>query len=969
MRGQAEDEPTVYISSTARDLGPYRSAVLDALRRLGCRCVAMEDYGADSVPPLDRCITDVLSCDVYVGIVAWSYGFTPPGGGKSFVMAEYEAAKRAKIPTLIFLVREDHPWSPAYIDRGPRGEKLDAFRATLKNTELVDFFTTPDDLAVRVSAAVGRLALRRRLTSTLPEIGLTTELLEAYQEWVIDQYGYVELVGVGAKEIFFPLSDIFVTPELRRFHSRQSSPAQRKARTTMRDLLAYAAGTQGVVIVGEPGSGKTTLLLHLLESILQVGGASLGLEADTLPVFASLRKLSTAGLQQSLPVFLQSELDALAPSRFPDDFVQRLWQRGRIVLLLDGLDEVGQSADRTAVVDYLRGQAQGLRKRGIKVVLSCRSAAYAEAVKLGPRFHFVEVLPLDAVRTEHFVQRWFDAADRLIGSADGQTGTSNQALREELIGSLRPRAAASQNLAVLTSSPLMLSLLCVIALRGGEVPQDAVDFYRECLRTLLGRWSRTKGIEPPLSASNANEVLRYLAFNVHNAKRRDFDSAEFANMLAEPLRELMAASQDRITPQELLEWFWLGAGVLTRLAPDTYGFTHLTLQEFLTASYLADDVEALQRVAFNIGDKWWREVFIFTVQLASRDTAAELFTAVLRPDLLSTACATIRDCIEHVDFIQPKPFVRFLEDPVTSAWSKADVLRMFVNRRDSEIIRVARSLAHHRDPQVASLAARIVEQSAGDHTPVGQVQLMADQPVIDELTGIVMLPIPPGEFIMGSLDVSAAERPPHTVRISRFWLAETSVTNRQYEIFLQETHHAEPAFWREPRFAGPELPIVGVNWYDALEFCRWLSTRTGLPYTLPSEAQWEYAARSTDGRRYPWGNEEPDRTRACYLHGDTDSHPEPVGSFPLGRGPFGCLDQAGNVWEWCLDMWDPEVYGRRVDETPIDPIVSTGLAAMRVLRGGNWWFTVEGLDASYRFRNPVDNRNDDIGFRVALNEP
>ena len=156
-------------------------------------------------------------------------------------------------------------------------------------------------------------------------------------------------------------------------------------------------------------------------------------------------------------------------------------------------------------------------------------------------------------------------------------------------------------------------------------------------------------------------------------------------------------------------------------------------------------------------------------------------------------------------------------------------------------------------------------------------------------------------------------------------------------------------------------------------FCKWLREKTGIGFTLTSEAQWEFAARGTDGRKYPWGNEKPDKKRACY--GQNTDKPLPAGTLSAGKGPFGTLDQAGNVWEWCLDVWDKECYQKRVKQIPkgktiLDPLNKQGDKDYHVIRGGSWLSGVGDLDAAYRFWYRGDwFWNLYRGFRVAVPRP
>ncbi len=239
--------------------------------------------------------------------------------------------------------------------------------------------------------------------------------------------------------------------------------------------------------------------------------------------------------------------------------------------------------------------------------------------------------------------------------------------------------------------------------------------------------------------------------------------------------------------------------------------------------------------------------------------------------------------------------------------------------------------------------------------------------LMEPVTASKLLWIPGGRFEMGSNSITDDEKPIHWVRVSPFWLGETPVTNSQYGIYLEGTGYEEPAHWRDRKFSAAEQPVVGVSWRDAVAYCEWLSRESGLAVVLPTEAQWEFAARGTDGRDYPWGNGDPDTSRACF--GREKNHPAPVGSYPAGRGPFGTLDQAGNVWEWCLDAWDDEAYKKRAGEEVADPIVQGDSEDSRLLRGGSWASEARNLRAAYRSVNHPAGRNPSVGFRVCVSPP
>ena len=175
-----------------------------------------------------------------------------------------------------------------------------------------------------------------------------------------------------------------------------------------------------------------------------------------------------------------------------------------------------------------------------------------------------------------------------------------------------------------------------------------------------------------------------------------------------------------------------------------------------------------------------------------------------------------------------------------------------------------------------------------------------------------MLFVPSGTFTMGSEALEAApnERPLTSITLTRFYISRFPVTNAEYEQF--DRGHAQ----KRAAGAGDNHPVVYVSSLEATKFCQWLTTRERKKYRLPTEAEWEYAARGTDGRRYPWGNYDRRGDLANFADRNTvfawsdreisDGYAEssPVGAFPLGASPFGLEDMAGNVWEWCLDYFE-----------------------------------------------------------------
>ena len=209
---------------------------------------------------------------------------------------------------------------------------------------------------------------------------------------------------------------------------------------------------------------------------------------------------------------------------------------------------------------------------------------------------------------------------------------------------------------------------------------------------------------------------------------------------------------------------------------------------------------------------------------------------------------------------------------------------------------------------------------------------------------------------MGSEGHYSWESPRHRVFVSAFRIAPTAVTRREYQTFLESTGQAQPKGWSNPEFADADLPAVGMNWFDAVAYCEWISIRLGELRRLPTEAEWEKACRGgKDGSEYAWGDENP--SSIDYYRGEwtgpravRDGMPNDYGLFHMGD----------NVHEWCSDWFDPEYYGRSPEEDPAGPESGT----RRVSRGGSWRHLVKASRAAHRSSLPPDFRYTDYGFRL-----
>jgi len=222
--------------------------------------------------------------------------------------------------------------------------------------------------------------------------------------------------------------------------------------------------------------------------------------------------------------------------------------------------------------------------------------------------------------------------------------------------------------------------------------------------------------------------------------------------------------------------------------------------------------------------------------------------------------------------------------------------------------------------------------------------------------------IPEGWFLMGSESGQDCERPIHQVWVDGFQLAATQVTNREYELFLRATGSPPPPFWADSNFNHPEQPVAGPSWFEADRYCQWLSAQSGHGYRLPTEAEWERAARGNlEQADFPWGNEPPQSLPDYSTRWQTG--PEPVARYaPNGLGLYNMCD---NVHEWCSDWYDPGYYANSPERNPRGPDPVSGKGLRKASRGGSWRHHVKVSRCSARSSIPPEFRYADYGFRMA----
>jgi len=709
---------------------------------------------------------------------------------------------------------------------------------------------------------------------------------------------------------------------------------------------------------GKPGCGKTTLLRHIALAFARgQQREKLGWEGSVpLPLLVSLRnfgaflksKMRDGHYVEPQPgallAYLVEEHLRGAGVPFSPSFLPRRLKAGECFLLLDALDEASGELDgggdlRAAVARQVAAFIRRYRPRGNRFVLTSRPRAYQDEGAMRralPQPTVCDVLDLDPAGYGQLIANLLT-----VLTGDAETGQVEAA-------DLVRRIAPNRQLADLAGNPLLCTtLVLVYKYRGRKLPERRVDVLHEIVTLLLGRWEeeRTQVFSPEGLVLEATPVrtteqaiqfrrraLVALAWQMQQAATAEISSAEAAETLARFYCDEERAGEvtARAWAREFLAVAHERSGLFIALDKGVHTFAHQAFREYLAATHLVNAGEAclLDEVwrRAPTPDEWWEQVVLFAgahPELGS-GAAGRLIEKLLVRDELAYAHLAARCAQDMIDKL-PGPQRKRLQN-----WLMG-------------VLRDERRPAEERAAAGRALAL------AGDPRPGVGLR-------VDGLPDIEWLAIPAGPFLMGSRDddkqAYSGEKPqlwqniPATYRIARY-----PVTNAQYAAFVRAGGYRQCRYWttagwkwREgDNVVAPEdysepfnlanHPVVGVSWYEAVAYCRWLTEalraagelNEGETVALPGEAEWEKAARSTDGRGYPWGDA-PDPDRANYA-GTGIGATSAVGCFPGGASPYGVEDLSGNVWEWCRTRWEGDYRRYRGD----DALEGT---ARRVVRGG-----------------------------------
>ena len=967
--------PKVFISSTQEDLRDYRDAAKDAALTCGFLPVMSEYWPASGERvPLEACLKRVVECDLAVVIVAHRYGWVPPGQPegehKSITRMECERALETGREVAAFLLDEEAPWplelreeyaAVTAIKKGVPSaeeltfihrslEELGNFRAFLHGRGIRARFKSPADLRGEVIAALNDWQLRHNRgtpSESLKYEADPTRLLRS----LFEATRYIDIRGLqvgSARAHQFPIEELYIPLNLKGDAAGKTS-SQPGQDEQLRALLRRPR----VVITGDPGSGKTTLLRRVTQTLARAWlgmdreqlASQLGFEGEPpLPLFIRLSDLGKflergrpadvdAPASDDSPEWLICFLTKLARENAwglgQDFFVQQL-TGGACILLLDGLDEAHSERNRK-LLSRLIGRCAAAYER-CRFIITSRPKAYAgETILIGFDRVNVEALTEDSIRV--FLRRWCDEVFRETPSAG-----------ERHLAGLLEALDARPEIRRMATNPVMLTALAVVHWNEKRIPDQRSELYESIIRWLSRAREDRQGRIP---AERCIRLLQTVAFAMQNhPEGRQVEAGRrwAAECLADYFNnegpQAVEAAEQFLAEEEL------DSGIIVARGPNIR-FWHLSFQEFLAARAVAslrekDQREVLVGQRAKLVSPEWRETVL-------------LFSGILHSQGPQKLYAMLEAVLAN-------------ESPQSSLSRQAQTVGL-LGAIQQDLSSIHFRFQHPLYDEMLARVTQIFDSSAISSVPI-EVRLEAadalGQAGDPRLERSNWVPIPAGAFRSGvqaedpdtpGYDPCAlpGDGPVAEIRLGAFEILRFPVTVQDFERFLSDGGYQQPEFWVPEAYGRwdrpqdwdvqiqyPSRPVVGVSWYEAMAYCRW----RGDTAQLPSESQWERAARGAEGRLFPWGNEPPDPTRLNYTAaGHTVGRATPVGFYPAGATPEGLLDLAGNVFEWCLDRCPNQETARTV-------------------RGGSYQSVELFVRAAFRGRYPAESRKDFIGFRV-----
>lgn len=766
---------------------------------------------------------------------------------------------------------------------------------------------------------------------------LSLKIPDDYTRWVREFHSTLPTDQLAKKgeAVMISLPDVYVSLETANPFHKPMDEKQKKGgeesepeEPSSIDIEELVGRKHCLMLRGTAGMGKTTLIKHLAYRLTHgPGPAALH---GYLPVLVFLKDLwpfykKEVGEEPGTLSFETLLGPYFKKSRCPLslDTVKAFLSQDRALFLLDGLDEV-PDAIRSDLVNLVHAFQFAHRKN--RFVITGRPHGIEGRGMHCFGKNLFDIDALDHKKRDAFISKWFRAVS---GQAKGYADVT--------AGDMISDIGLHEHAAVFTGNPLLLTALCILYLVGGKrIPDQRADLYDRIVTNLLYR-----RFHHPADTDRVNRVWEYLmllAFTMQTGRLKSIEPSEAKAVLKEKYTkaEGESASEYKKRIDTLFDGIEPVCGLLNRLSSCEVEFVHLSFQEFLSAKYMLDmDMDYKPYLE----DGWWEETLL-------------LYLGLMNLEMKKRSNGIVGELLNS-----PRSRIHVLG-------SKA--LRDFqASKRETATVELSREKLISIIDSDVSLEERF---EAGDI-----LGLLGDP----RIQPPPMVRVEAGEFLRGAENITDEEKPVRRIYLDVFEIGKYPVTNQEFKDFIinkgyetegfwtpegwewcKEDNISEPRYWHDRKWNGANFPVVGVSWYEAAAYAKWLNKKTDGNYSLPTEAQWENASRGIDGYNYPWGPDF-DKNLCNYSEGKL-VRTSPVGIFPGGESPYGCVDMSGNVWEWCADWYSDDYYKESSLMNPKGP----GAGSSRVVRGGSWFDDAWICASAFRRYGSPAGRGYDVGFRL-----
>jgi formylglycine-generating enzyme required for sulfatase activity len=805
------------------------------------------------------------------------------------------------------------------------------------------------------------------------------EATKRYLEYLLDYYCYLDLRGMGVSdrvplrlpllEMYVPLKARLETPEgetwARDIRLAGREPTAKEMEdmgrrlSDPRPVLDLLRNHDGLVLLGDPGAGKTTFLKFLTVALATGQGEALGL-GMRLPMLLPLAAYANALAAEDVPLdrFFTRYYEKDRGIGLPlESMLARSLRQGKLLFLLDGLDEVRDQERRHLVVNRVKEFYSLHHREGNKFVLTSRIVGYREVRPEVEDLIECTLVDFDDQEIDLFLDKWTASLEKAARGKTHIAAFEAKIEKDELLAAVYTNSGVR----LLAANPLLLTILALMKRQGVTLPERRVELYKTYVDTLLKHWNLARSLAGrsgrDLDVVEMTKILAPLALWMHQVSPGVglVKEGDLHRQLERIYRE-RGHENPADSAQRFLKDVRDHSALLLDRGGRYYGFIHLTFQEYLAAVALAQRGQQgvgpiAEALAAHIGEASWHEVSLLTIgYLGVVQQWDEVASAVVE-SLLDEAPGEPGE----VEILIGQAVADASPGGVTEISRRKVVEALLATMRDD-----------HRVSAVRRAAAGKVLVDLGD-----------PRPEVMTVDGMQFCRVPAGPFQMGSDDPKAMdyESPRHECDLPYdFEIGRYPVTVAQFREHM-EASGQQPQYTDSLNGIDNE-PVVLVTWYEAVAFCRWLTERwrqvgrleADWVVTLPSEAEWEKAARGTDGRTYPWG-EDANPEKANFDETGI-GRVSAVGCFPGGGSPCDCEEMSGNLWEWTRSLWGEDrlrpQFTYPYDKEGGRELLTASSKVLRVLRGGSYFRGSWFVGCAVRGWGVPDGRYSNIGFRVVL---